>query len=411
MFIEESLPTIYLKHKKHRGKPRLMIHFKWNPVLIGVLKKELSCKWSQTNKCWYLDYSFGDLNRLLKALNGIADVDQDCLNVIIREFREYNKDKGLIRAEFRQHLTPEKEDALEKFRRYLIGHRYSQSAISSYTHMVGNFLGFVKDKKIQEIVLEDLHRYNYEVIVKLKYSISYQRQFTGALKMFFEKINSSKIEVEDLMRPKKEESLPTVLSVEQVKKILEVTYNIKHKTILSILYSSGLRVGELLKLKLHDVRFDRMLINVKMAKGKKDRVVKLSKASVYLLGQYLKKYRPVNYLFEGRNKGKYSPTSVRKILSKACQRAGIYERVTPHTLRHSYATHSLELGIDIRYIQALLGHKRPETTMIYTHVSTRKLQDIANPLDEIWKDELIQLRDRRNFLGDKIPYIPKDNEG
>ena len=148
-----------------------------------------------------------------------------------------------------------------------------------------------------------------------------------------------------------------------------------------------------------------------MSKGRKDRVVKLSEANLYLLRQYYRAYTPARYLFEGPGGGKYSAGSIRKVISKACAKAGIKKKVSPHTLRHSYATHLLELGVDLRYVQAMLGHSRPETTMIYTHISTLKIQEMANPFDELVKEEIEKLQDNAHKKLPKDAIIPDKRWG
>ena len=181
--------------------------------------------------------------------------------------------------------------------------------------------------------------------------------------------------------PKKDKKLPVVLSVEEVLKLIQVTKNLKHRTIIAMLYSSGLRIGELLSLELRDFDLKRNQLHIKNGKGKKDRYVTLATSLHPILKNYYATYKPKNFFIENPKGNNYSATSIRSFLKKSCQAAGISKRVTPHSLRHSYATHLLEQGTDIRYIQELLGHSRPETTMVYTHVSKKDLRGIKSPLD------------------------------
>lgn len=182
---------------------------------------------------------------------------------------------------------------------------------------------------------------------------------------------------------KKIKTIPEVLSEEEVAIILKATDNLKHKAILTTIYAAGLRVGELLNLKISDIDSHHMRIWVREGKGCKDRLTTLSPHLLKLLRVYYKRYRPQEYLFEGPQGSPYSPTSVRKILARACSRAGIRKKVRPHTLRHSFATHLLEQGTNLRYIQQLLGHTSVKTTEIYTHVSSKNLQTIHSPLDRM----------------------------
>jgi site-specific recombinase XerD len=209
----------------------------------------------------------------------------------------------------------------------------------------------------------------------------------------------------------KEKKLPEVLSKQEIKMLIHQISNLKHRALISTIYAAGLRVSEALNLTLKDIDSQRMLVHVRLSKGRKDRVVKLSEANLYLLRQYYRAYKPRRYLFEGPGGKKYSAGSVRKIISKACAGAGIIKKVSPHTLRHSYATHLLELGVDLRYVQAMLGHSRPETTMIYTHISTVKIQDMANPFDELVKEEMEKLQDKANKKLPKDAIIPENKWG
>ncbi len=175
--------------------------------------------------------------------------------------------------------------------------------------------------------------------------------------------------------------LPKVISKEEVKTIIKATNNIKHKCIVSLLYSGGLRRSELLNLRIEDIDSKRMLIKVRMGKGNKDRYTLLSKSILADLRKYYQKWKPELFLFEGPEGGQYAGSSVGKIVSNTAKKAKITKHVTPHMLRHSFATHLLEAGTNLRNIQELLGHHSSQTTEIYTHVSRSSLVSIANPLD------------------------------
>jgi integrase/recombinase XerD len=192
------------------------------------------------------------------------------------------------------------------------------------------------------------------------------------------------MEVDLIHRPKREKKLPNVLSKEEVQSILKNTINIKHKAALSLIYSCGLRRSELLNLKLKDVDSKRNLLLIRNAKGKKDRIAPLSGKIVDLLRVYYKSYKPQTYLFEGWVENtKYSERSLEKVLKNSVKLANINKPVSLHWLRHSYATHLLESGTDLRYIQEILGHKSSKTTEIYTHVSSKQIANIKTPFDEL----------------------------
>ena len=242
------------------------------------------------------------------------------------------------------------------------------------------------NKPINDIDEKDIIRFNHEQLFNSNYSYNAQNQMISAIKLFFKKYNKMSINPEMIERPIRHKYLSIILSTDEVENIINATRNLKHKVLLSIIYSAGLRIGEALSLELNNIDSARMLIRISQAKGNKDRYVPLSKKLIFYLREYFKIYRPHLFLFEGRFGGKYTQSSSRMVLKRAQQIAGINKRVTLHILRHSYATHLLEGGTDIRFIQELLGHNSPKTTMIYTHVATKDLLEIESPLDKIVKD-------------------------
>jgi len=235
-----------------------------------------------------------------------------------------------------------------------------------------------------EIDNDDIALFNREYILKQKLSATYQGQFINAIKLFYEKIPRKKLIIEHLERPRTGSPLPKVLSKEDVSKLLSVTENIKHKAILSLIYACGLRRSELLNMQITDIDSNRNVINIRHAKGDKDRIVPLSEKILTLLRAYFKQYKPKKWLFEGQIAGtQYTGTSLNHIFQRAKKNAGVIIPCTLHTLRHCYATHLLEAGTDIRYIQVLLGHKHSKTTEIYTHVTTKSIQKIKSPFDDL----------------------------
>ena len=206
----------------------------------------------------------------------------------------------------------------------------------------------------------------------------------NAIKLYFSTVQETKIEIEKIHRPKRSKVLPNVLSKQEVKLILEAHSNIKHRMMLSLIYSCGLRCGELLALQPHHIDSKRNVVLLKNAKGKKDRIVPLSPKILEMLREYYKLYKPKVYLFEGKTEGKpYDDRSLQQVLKQAIKKANITKPVTLHWLRHSYATHLLESGTDLRYIQELLGHNSSKTTEIYTHVCTKSIQQIKSPFDDL----------------------------
>ena len=247
-----------------------------------------------------------------------------------------------------------------------------------------SFLVFYRTKAITAIDNDDVIVYNNEYILKNNLSASYQNQITNAIKLYFKTMRETKIDLDKIHRPKRSKTLPNVLSKEEVKAILEAHSNIKHKMMLSLMYSCGLRCGELLALQPVHIDSKRNIVLLKNAKGKKDRIVPLSPKILEMLRDYFKTCKPKTWLFEGQNEGEpYSAKSLQSVLKQSLEKTNIKKPVTLHWLRHSYATHLLESGTDLRYIQELLGHNSSKTTEIYTHVSTKSIQQIKSPFDDL----------------------------
>ena len=260
--------------------------------------------------------------------------------------------------------------------------RYSESTIGTYTDALRIFLRFYSNKAVSEISNNDLILFNNEYILAKKLSTSFQNQVVNAIKLFFKTVENKNMDMASVHRPKREKLLPNVLSKEEIKLILSAPKNLKHRAMLSLVYSCGLRRSELLNLKLSSIDSKRGLVIIKMAKGRKDRVVPLSEKILQLLREYFLAYKPKEWLFEGQtDKEQYTGSSLAAVLKQAIEQCGINKPVTLHWLRHSYATHLLENGTDLRYIQEILGHSRSTITEIYTHVSNKSIQKIISPFD------------------------------
>ena len=271
---------------------------------------------------------------------------------------------------------------LKEIKKILVVRAYSPNTISTYLACLNYFKNYFKGSKIDDLSKEDIIDYLFHLI-KNNYSKSTQNQHINAIKFYFEKCLGKKREFYHIDRPIKDKKLPIILSKNEIQLLFNSTYNLKHLAILAVIYSCGLRVSELINIKINDIDNNRMVINIRHAKGNKDRQVQLTNQILNLLRKYYKKYLPVNYLIVGQNGGKYSTTSIQKIIKNSALKAKIYKKVTPHTLRHSFATHLLENGTDIRYIQTILGHSDIKTTQIYTHVSNAHLKNIQNPSDNL----------------------------
>jgi len=277
------------------------------------------------------------------------------------------------------------EKILTEFKNRLVQKRYSRNTQNIYCNYFKDFADYFKDDELEKITVEQINAYILELIQTKIISISQQNQRINSIKFYYEKILGRDKQYYALHRPKKEHRLPKVLSKNEIKKILTSCNNIKHRCILMLIYSAGLRRSELINLKISDIDSERMVIIIVGAKGKKDRISLFSENMLKLLREYYREFKPEKYLFEGAKGGKYSPTSIANILKNAARKAGVNKTVTPHMLRHSFATHLLEQGTDLRYIQELLGHNSSKTTEIYTHVSKKDIDKIRNPVDDFFE--------------------------
>lgn len=362
----------------HHGTEVTLIKFPINEELTKAVRKIKNIRWSQTYKAWYAPHSMALLKEIKEVFHPIAKIDATPLKkkLAIQKDKKINKEKHQLNKEITGKVT--------QYKQWLHSRRYSESTIKTYTEALQSFLRFYAGKPVSEINNNDVIVFNNEYILKNKLSASYQNQVVNAVKLFFREIENTAINVDLIHRPKRSRLLPNVLSKEEIKLILNAHSNIKHKAMLSLIYSCGLRRGELLNLKLNDIDSKRNLIIIRQAKGRKDRIAPLSEKITVMLREYYKLYKPKTWLFEGQNPNeKYSEQSLGKVLKQALEKTKIKKPVSLHWLRHSYATHLLENGTDLRYIQEILGHKSSKTTEIYTHVSTKSLQKIKSPFDDL----------------------------
>ena len=259
---------------------------------------------------------------------------------------------------------------------------YSENTIKSYNYHLNCFFDFKKDIQIDKLSSQDINDY-LNKISEDNFGFSYQNQAINSIKFFFKYCLNRKVKDYLVIRAKKEEKLPKILSIEEVQRIINSISNTKHKAIVLLLYSTGMRVSEIINLKIKDIDRDRMVINIIDGKGKIDRTVPLKENVLKFLREYYKEYRTKIYLFEGQIKEQYTAESIRSFLKKYANISGIKKEVYPHIFRHSFATHSLEIGIDLKIIKQILGHKNIKTTEIYTQVSNNLINKIINPVDSL----------------------------
>lgn len=361
-------------------KNQKMIGIKFSPdkLIQGLIKSLPGPKWSEEYNMAYIPNTKTNLGIIFTTFKGLAWINY---NRFLTN-KPINTSNETIDVEwFRKRKTvPEYRLCPEEYLLKLELKRYANSTVKTYVTFFELFINYHKDKELKELDEQDIRTFLQSLIQK-KHSNSYVNQAINAIKFYYEVVLGMPNRFYEIERPRKESKLPKVISKEEVMSIIENTNNIKHRCIVQLLYSSGLRRSELLNLKIKDIDSVRMLVRVEGSKGNKDRLTLLSKTALKDLRLYFTKYRPQVYLFEGRNGKKYSGESVLSIVKKAAERARIRVKVTPHVLRHSFATHLLESGTDLRQIQVLLGHGSTKTTEIYTHVATNTFESIKNPLD------------------------------
>jgi site-specific recombinase XerD len=272
---------------------------------------------------------------------------------------------------------------LEDFTKLLEIKRYSVKTIKSYRNALNVFIKEFPNKDIAHLSVKDIEDFINRKVTQQQISVSYQKSLVGAIKFFYKQVLRRNYSMDYLYPERREYKLPVILSKEEVHTILSCITNLKHKALISTLYACGLRLGELLNLTLKDIDSQRMLVRIEQGKGKKDRYVPLPGNLLELLRAYYKKYKPYYYLFEGQSGGKYAARSVQNVFKRAVARAGVKKHVSVHTLRHSYATHLLESGVDVRVIQKLLGHASIKTTQIYTQVTHSKIQKVRSPFEDM----------------------------
>lgn len=367
----KNLTLDLIEHKKQQV---VLLKFPYDSELGNAVRRIKSARWSFTNKAWTVPYSIENLKDVKNIFEPICKIDATLLK---------EKVKKIIATPKTKQLDKEALNKIEKFKDWMRSRRYSERTVRTYTDSLQVFLKYYHNKPVSDITNEDIIAFNNKYILANNFSSSYQNQVVNGIKLFFLKVENSKINISNVHRPKREKLLPNVLSKEEIKMILNAPSNIKHKCMLSLIYSCGLRRSELLNLKITEIDSKRKLLIIKQSKGKKDRIIPLSEKIIGMLRCYFRLYKPKNWLFEGQSGGKYSERSLTSVLNQTLEKTQIKKPVSLHWLRHSYATHLLEAGTDLRYIQEILGHNSSRTTEIYTHVSTKSIQNIKSPFDDL----------------------------
>jgi site-specific recombinase XerD len=356
-------PTIHFVSTVLDRTTVVKIIFEYNKEIYQLLKKGKEPFWSSKLKCWCLKDESISLRKWHQT------------------FKELGYPIDLSTYKRRPFMSPQNQKCLEAYENHLLILRKSKSTIATYTGFIKAYGLYLKSVPLDTSTFLQYRSFIEHTVKQLDYSVSTHRQMISAFKHLMDLYPQLEFNALLLKRPKKDRFQPVVLSMEDIIAILQVTKNLKHRFIIALLYSCGLRIEELLNMKVDAIDLNRRQVLVKNGKGRKDRYVSIATSIDPLFINYMQTYGPKNYLIESMQATTYSSSSVRAFLKTSCKNAGILKNVTPHTLRHSYATHMLENGVGLRHIQELLGHSKPETTMLYTHIARKDLLQITNPLD------------------------------
>jgi site-specific recombinase XerD len=341
----------------HKEKDVIWIKFRKEERLIKKVKSLVGAKWSATTRCWYVP-------------------DKPA-------FRELFAITPKIDLYEQSDIAPINQPAYTDFVSQLKLKAYSKNTIQTYTSEFGAYLKTLKSVPVDKISPERLRSYFLYCLEKLKLTENTVHSRLNAIKFYYEQVRHKEKFFFNIPRPQRPEKLPKVLNDKEIKKIFDSTSNLKHRMILMLTYGMGLRVSEVVKLKIADIDSRRMQVFIEAAKGKKDRYVNLPHSILDDLRRYYKEYIPAKYLFEGQYGGQYTVRSVQAIFKTAMKNAKINKRIGVHGLRHSYATHLLEAGTDMTFIQSLLGHNDIKTTQIYAKVGRKEVQKVKSPLDRL----------------------------
>lgn len=404
------MKQVILKPLFHRGQECIGVYFEHNAVLNGAIRKVAGAKWTRTHKCWYVTLSKENYNKLFFALKGKAEIEQSALHKYLADKKKTIPAKQITssvntsvqtfikHSTIIQHIPVKKQSAipdnssihainahvLPAMQQALILKSYSPSTIRTYINEVGVFLRTIQHHPADKFSTQRIKDYLQYCAEKLKLGENTLHSRMNGLKFYFEQVLKKEKLFWDIPRPKKGIQLPKVLSKEEMIRLLKAIENLKHKTMIMLGYACGLRVSEITGLETKDLDEDRRLLLIRKAKGKKDRIVSLSPVMLVMLREYQSKYKPEKYLFEGQYKGTaYSSRSLELIIKSAKDKAGIKKTGSMHMLRHSFATHLLEKGTDVVFIQKLLGHNNLKTTLRYLHVTNKDLVNILSPIEDI----------------------------
>jgi len=388
------MKTVTLKYLEHKDHQLIGIYFEKDAGLNTALQAVAGIRWSRTHQCWHIPLHRDNYHLLTGLLQGKATVNSQPL------LQHFKKQESPAHAPFpvtivtkvpkakalpagihivNKHVLPAMQQQLQL-------KAYSASTIKTYLNEVQQFLQLIKANAADEFTTQRLKDYLQYCYTQLKLSENTLHSRINALKFYYEQVLKKEKLFWEIPRPKKAGQLPKVFSQDDIAAIINSVTNKKHKVMLMLAYSAGLRVSEVVEIKTFEIDSKRMTIFISNAKGKKDRVVNLSPVLLVMLREYAGEYKPAKkgYLFEGSTKGSsYSTRSLQEIIQAAKKKAGVIKPGSIHSLRHSFATHLIEKGTDITMIQKLLGHNDIKTTLRYLHTSNKDLLKIVSPLDDL----------------------------
>ncbi|MDB5224343.1 MAG: hypothetical protein JWN83_3010 [Chitinophagaceae bacterium] len=375
--------TITLNIKEHNGEDRIFADFTYNKQINNAIRQVAGVKWSQTHKEWHLPAAQTSVIHLREKINSLAVLDTSALK---RQLEEKKKKPLAVLPPATQKvmlhlLSAANQHALDIFIKTLQLKAYSTNTIKTYRTEFSVLLKLLDKFPVDDMQESHIKSYILYLLQKKNYSESQAHTAINAIKFYFEKVLRRPQIVVYIPRPKKAWQLPKVHATEQVKKIIQATANEKHKTMLMLAYATGMRLQEIINLKIKDINSARMVVEIRRGKGKKDRQVVLSEKLLQQLRLYFIQYKPKKWLFEGQPGEPYGYRSLQMVFSRAKEKAGVKTEGGIHTMRHSYATHLMENGTDLRLIQELLGHNSIKTTVRYTHVSKAQIEKVTSPLD------------------------------
>ena len=343
---------------KHYNRKRIAVYFEKNAELINRIKKIKDAQWSLTLKVWHVPDNAENRKR-------------------------FKLPEKIIGKQNVYKIDPINQSAYQNYIDTLYLKAYSAFTIKTYTVEFAQLLYLIRAKPVNELTIEHLKSYLLYCLKELKLSENQVHNRINAIKFYFEKVlNQPQIAIE-IPRPKKPNLLPKVIHADDITKMINLTTNLKHKTMLMLAYGMGLRVSEIVNLTIRDIDSKSMQVHIRGAKGKKDRYTNLPEAILPILRNYYIEFKPTKYLFEGQFTDQYSVRSAQQVFKQSLKRAKVNKDVGIHSLRHSFATHLLEQGTDISYIQKLLGHNDIKTTLIYAQVSKKDIKAVVSPLDKI----------------------------